>query len=1480
MNKRFWILLALLASITTQLCGQTVVGTLSRAGLQPYSVAVYETGNKIFVADNSTGNLYFYDGATNAELGSVFVGTTVYYMVVDEASGKLYAASNGAQKIAVVNAATGAFITYLAGTYTNTLFPNSLVSDQSLGKVYALSSEGLRQIDVATNSETTVPGVAGSGLLAMDLNPVTHEVFVAHFNSDVLDIVDGITLAKTTVAGLGGLAIGVNPAENKVYISRGGGVGVPFEVYDRDTGSINNVFADNDVSAFPFIHNPASNRMYTSSEVNAISSIIEGATEAFFNLPMFSSTIALEVRPATNHVYYATKQFIGVLDDPTQVFELIPVNNPSPSSIIVQAVAINQSTGRVYVINDGNALNFVTVVQDGDRLTRPPVHLGSVGFPAKLHVMDPASRQIVDTWTPPSAFQSDHAMATRPGGGRLYVPHISTFTEEMQIYAGAGSHVLLTKFSTGGNDSRAVAFKPDGSRFYVTNSGSDNVSVMDAANNTLVTTIAAGDMPWGIAASHDGTKIYIANQGSGVGGNSISVINTASNTVTNTIAVGTAPHGVAINPSGTRLFVANSNSGTVSVIDLSSETVVTAVTVGTTPHWLACTPDGKRVYVGNRGSGSVSIIDAGTNTVIQTLTGFTNPEGIGVMPDNSEVFVVNSSTGTSSVSVINNTDFSITNFPLPSDAKTTISLTIEDPSAKFAGRVTSSGVPISGALVRALQGGVAKGTATTNANGDYAVFNLLAGTYDIEASASGYVTQTQFSQTVALGRITVVDFNLNPIDATPPPAPINLAATPSSWTNVNSFSIDWTNPSDPSGIAAAWYKVGSVPNSSTDGTRTTNKPFTASAAAQGGQTIYVWLEDGAGNKDHNNRSNTTLFWDATAPTGTISINGGASTTTSLIVTLDLSAADGMSGMGAGAQVRFSNDNSTWSPAEAFSATKSNWDLSTFGGNTNAGTKTVYVQFKDVAGNWSSSFSDDILYSPTQTFTFNPTDDAYVRSDQPNNNFGTAPTLRMKQSSPIYNSYLKFAVSGVSGQILSAKLRMKVTVASSSGGSVYSVSNNYKNTSNPWIETGIKYNNAPAISGSPLDTEGAVTVNQVVEFDVTLAITGNGTFSFGLKNSSTTMVQYSSKQGATKPELVIQTGSPSPPTIVSFSPTSGPVGAVVIITGTNFSGATQVAFNGVVAGFTVDSNTQISATVPSGAATGKISVTTPGGSVTSANDFTVTPPPIIFNPTDDAYVRADQAGSNFGTQTTLRMKQSAPIINSYLKFVVSGVSGTVISAKLRMKVTAASSSGGSVYSVSNNQQGGAPWTELNVTYSNAPIISGPALDMEGAVTVNQVVEFDVTPAIAGNGTFSFGLNNASTTMVQYSSKEGATKPELVIQTGASAAKMANLNAEEVRLENAEAALPEKFALAQNYPNPFNAQTIIEYALPEAVGVRLVIYNVLGQLVRKLVDENQSAGYKRVLWDGRNELGAEVGTGVYFLQLNIGRQKFVRKMFLQQ
>jgi hypothetical protein len=86
------------------------------------------------------------------------------------------------------------------------------------------------------------------------------------------------------------------------------------------------------------------------------------------------------------------------------------------------------------------------------------------------------------------------------------------------------------------------------------------------------------------------------------------------------------------------------------------------------------------------------------------------------------------------------------------------------------------------------------------------------------------------------------------------------------------------------------------------------------------------------------------------------------------------------------------------------------------------------------------------------------------------------------------------------------------------------------------------------------------------------------------------------------------GGGAAPTITSFTPTAGPVGTTVTITGTNLTGATSVKFNGVSATITSNTATQIVTKVPTGATTGPITVTTPSGTATSATNFTVTGPP--------------------------------------------------------------------------------------------------------------------------------------------------------------------------------------------------------------------------------------------------------------------------------
>lgn len=96
--------------------------------------------------------------------------------------------------------------------------------------------------------------------------------------------------------------------------------------------------------------------------------------------------------------------------------------------------------------------------------------------------------------------------------------------------------------------------------------------------------------------------------------------------------------------------------------------------------------------------------------------------------------------------------------------------------------------------------------------------------------------------------------------------------------------------------------------------------------------------------------------------------------------------------------------------------------------------------------------------------------------------------------------------------------------------------------------------------------------------------------------------------------------------------------------------------------------------------------------------------------------------------------------------------------------------------------------------------------------------------------------------------------------------------------AEDQLPTQISLGPAFPNPFNPSTTISYQIPEAGRVRLRLYDMLGQLVTTLVDREVAAGKHSVVWDGRNERGEFVATGVYLYRMEVASVVRTKKLVL--
>ncbi len=94
-----------------------------------------------------------------------------------------------------------------------------------------------------------------------------------------------------------------------------------------------------------------------------------------------------------------------------------------------------------------------------------------------------------------------------------------------------------------------------------------------------------------------------------------------------------------------------------------------------------------------------------------------------------------------------------------------------------------------------------------------------------------------------------------------------------------------------------------------------------------------------------------------------------------------------------------------------------------------------------------------------------------------------------------------------------------------------------------------------------------------------------------------------------------------------------------------------------------------------------------------------------------------------------------------------------------------------------------------------------------------------------------------------------------------------------MDNSGSVKPVKYSLSNNYPNPFNPETRIDFALPEAGLTRLVIYDLLGKEVARLIDGELSAGYHNVKWNA-----SESASGIYFYRLTSGDFVKIKKMVL--
>ena len=572
------------------------------------------------------------------------------------------------------------------------------------------------------------------------------------------------------------------------------------------------------------------------------------------------------------------------------------------------------------------------------------------------------------------------------------------------------------------------------------------------------------------------------------------------------------------------------------------------------------------------------------------------------------------------------------------------------------------------------------------------------------------------------------------LNTAPPPSQptINTVSSP---TTVNSQTISGTKSTDATSIIVTC-------TTSTVGTVSypTNTSWSCqlTSLTEGVNSITAIAQNSTGGQ--STPATTSILLDTTAPAGTITINSGAQNTNSPFVTLNLSATDSGSGL---SQMRFSNDGTNWSTAEAYATSKS-WTLA-----TGDGTKTVYAKFKDVVGNWSNPVSHTIILD-----TVAPV----IAITSPANNF-VATTQTIDVSGTINDNQATVTVNGVvatvsNGTFTANSVTLNVGQNTVTATAINSMENSTSAsitvTCQPAVTLSITIT-SPAnntlvntstisVSGTVTDATASVTVNSI-----SATITDN-TFtatSVPLTEGANIITARAVKGTSTAQATINVKSDTTPPSIAISTPDNSSTTRSNIVSGRVSDDTQTVTVNGTTAELLSDFRFIARPALTEGANTITVQATDNAGnsnqsSVTITYN-TQTPKVTITLPLDNS--EQDISPINVqGTNTTGLLS----ILVNFSTALINNTNFTAQTVSLTSLKTVITASG---YDANNNQ------------FSDSILVTSPALDNYNLIKVSgDVTQGDPScPAAGSNQILKVQLNNndqpAPNKEIQFSITQG-------------------------------------------------------------------------------------------------------------------------------
>jgi outer membrane biosynthesis protein TonB len=425
-------------------------------------------------------------------------------------------------------------------------------------------------------------------------------------------------------------------------------------------------------------------------------------------------------------------------------------------------------------------------------------------------------------------------------------------------------------------------------------------------------------------------------------------------------------------------------------------------------------------------------------------------------------------------------------------------------------------------------------------------------------------------------------------------------------------------------------------------------------------------------------------------------------------------------------------------------------------------------------------------------TFPSVADARVEEANPATNFGSAELSVDGGADPDVESYLRFDVVGVDSPIENATLRLWVPAGGDTADDL-----TVSSAPNEWAEDAIAWANRPGSTGDVLDNKAAIPAEAWVEYNVTAAITGNGSYAFVLIAPSTDDANFHSREGANPPQLVLTTetnrdteverdvdpetgrerdANPRPEPERDAKPGTEAEGNAdskpQIDPGTEVELGAERRSDRDVA---VEPDAGPETEADPGADPSQLVLARdqdqgpikkpaepqikPLANGESTVNLSAVAGPLTLTPAADAQVNEANPNFTYGTRSQLLVDGGAdPDVESFLRFDLSGITTPAQRATLRLWVQA----NGGTQDGPHVQATGTSWNETSLTWNTRPPRTSGTLDDKGRLKGSTWAEYDVTAAVTGNGAVSFVLLPQSTDGAVFDSRETPNPPQLVLE----------------------------------------------------------------------------------------------------------------------